>query len=260
MHRDHADMNRPPQTHRFASQLSRDWEHLRRRPADLVHARTWRDRLAEGLLATTLEDLTDLDQIVEATGTARRSSSSANDASVADAALLHLVVLAQHDQLAGRVVIQRLLPGLIAHAARYRSRRDDIDPAELVVAAAWIAIRQYDVTSRSRHVASSLISDATFQAFRQPMRRRSASEEVMPVEHFVRRDAPAFGATALEQLADVVRLARTRGVPARDLQFVRDLVQVGTASQLAAKQGVTPRTIRNRRDRAVANIRRAVAA
>ncbi len=82
----------------------------------------------------------------------------------------------------------------------------------------------------------------------------------MPVEHFVRRDAPAFGATALEQLADVVRLARTRGVPARDLQFVRDLVQVGTASQLAAKQGVTPRTIRNRRDRAVANIRRAVAA
>ena len=95
-----------------------------------------------GLLATALDGLTDLEQIIDATGTAGAARSAAVRGS--EAALLQLVVLAQHDQLAGRIVIQRLLPGLIRHAARYRSRRDDIDPAEIVVAAAWIAIRRYD--------------------------------------------------------------------------------------------------------------------
>jgi hypothetical protein len=251
-------MNRPPQTHVFANQLSREWEYLRRRPAVLAHARGWRSDLPAGNLAAALDGLSDLEQIVDATGS--EASGSIGSGWDAEAALLHLVVLAQHDQLAGRILIQRLLPGLVAHAARYRSRRDDIDPAEMVVAAAWIAIRRYDAAVRRRHVASSLISDATFQAFRQPMRRRSASEVATPVEQFALRSAPSVATTALEQLADVVRLARTRGVPAADLQFVRDLVQVGSAVRLAANQGVTPRTIRNRRDRAVANIRRAIAA
>lgn len=247
-------MNRP-QTHVFVSQLSREWEHVRRRPADVAHARAWRDVVTSGVLASTLRELTDLEQIIAST-----SAVAADHDDDADAALLDMVALAQHDQLAGRIVIQRLLPGLISRAARYRSRRDDIDPAELVVATAWIAICRYDTLTRRRHVAASLLSDATFQTFRQPLRRRSANEELVPTEHFARRSAPSSTVTAMEQLAAVVRVAREHGVPAGDLQLVRELVQVGSAMQLAAMHGVTPRTIRNRRDRAVANIRRAVAA
>ena len=157
-------------------------------------------------------------------------------------------------------MIQRLLPGLISLGARYRSHHDDVDPAELGVAAAWIAIHRYDTGTRRRHVAASLISDATYQAFRQPLRRRAADDELVPTEHFDQQPASGETSSAFEQLADAVRLARTRGVAATELQLVRDLVQVGSAATVAARHGVTARTIRNRRDRALANIRRVVAA
>ena len=244
-------MTPPLQSHVFARQLGRDWEGLRRRPAELALARSWRAHIGDGALARVLARLHDLDQIIDAT-------KSVNGGDEADVALLQLVELAQFEQLAGRIVIQRLLPGLISRAAPYRSRRDDIDPAEFVVAAAWIALRRYDATVRRRFVAASLISDATFQAFRQPLRRRGASEEAVPAERLDRLAAPAPSVSALEQLAEVIRLAGSRGVPAADLQLVRDLMQAGSANLLAVHHGVTPRTIRNRRDRAVANIREAV--
>lgn len=244
-------MNPRLQSHTFATQLGREWQGLRHRPTALASARAWRSHIGDDSLARILEELTDLDQIIETTD-GRQDT--------ADAALLQLVELARCEQLAGRIVLQRVLPGLISRAARYRSRRDDIDPAELVVAAAWIAIRRYDSTNRRRDVAARIISDATFQAFRQPLRRRWASEEAAPDEHFHRRPAPVGPVTALEQLADVMRVARARGVADGDLQLVRDLVQAGSANLLAVRHGVTPRTIRNRRDRAVANIRQAVRA
>jgi hypothetical protein len=244
-------MNRPPRTHLFVDQLSREWEGLRRRPTELTRARGWRAKVSDTHLLCALDGVVDLDQIVDVTN-------PVVSAEVADAALLQLVELAQHDQLAGRLIIQRLLPGLIARAAPYRNRCDGIDPAEVVVAAAWIAIRQYDAANRRRFVAASLISDATFQAFRRHLRRRSASEYAAPGELFASRVAPPHSTTAFEQLAEVVRVARQHGVSTTDLQLVRELVQIGSANLVAAHHGVTPRTIRNRRDRAVANIRDAV--
>ena len=64
--------------------------------------------------------------------------------------------LARHDALAGRIVVQRLLPGLISAAAKYRFLSEAGDPAEEAVGAAWIAIRNYDVTRRTRHVAAAV--------------------------------------------------------------------------------------------------------
>jgi len=271
-------MNRPPHQHTLTNQLSREWEHLRRRPSELARARSWRVGLEPGTLARTLDALSDLDQIIRAsespsrswrsTGPSRPGAGTAPasrppdpvDDRDADAVLRQLVEIARHDQLAGRIVIQRLLPGLISFGARYRSHHEDVDPAELCVAAAWIAIHRYDTCARPHHVAPALISDATFQAFRQPLRRRSATDAVVPVEHFDQQPSSPDTVTAFEQLADVIRLARTRGVAASELQLVRDLVQGGSATAVAARHGVTARTIRNRRDRAVANIRRAVAA
>ncbi|MET0908587.1 MAG: hypothetical protein ABWZ99_03890 [Ilumatobacteraceae bacterium] len=247
-------MQTTPRPHLFSTQLVREWEALRRRPAELAVARSWRTHVGDGPLARALDGLQDLDEIIRATNAAGNGDEAGNG----DGALLQLVELARFEQLAGRIVVQRLLPGLIARAARYRSRRDDIDPVEFVVGAAWIAIRRYDTTTRRRYVAASLISDAIFQAFRQPLRRRWVSEVAVPLAQFDDRAAPATSVTTLEQLADVIRLARSRGVPAADLQLVRDLVQVGSANLLAVREGVTPRTIRNRRDRAVAHIRDAV--
>ncbi len=232
----------------LSRRLDREWEHLRRRPPSVRAARAWRALTTHRRLAELLAGIDDLHQLVEATQSGRPE---------ADRILLELVGLASRDQLAGRVVVQRLLPALIARAAPYRSRRDDIDPAELAVPAAWLAIRNYDTARRPRHVAASLVSDATDQAFRRPLRRRWAGERPSAPSTFLTRPlSPA--PTPLVELAGVIREARAAGVPPDDLDLVRELARADSPSVVARDHGVTARTIRNRRDRAVARIRAAL--
>ncbi len=73
-------------------------------------------------------------------------------------------------------------------------------------------------------------------------------------------DAYEFApASALEELAGVVRDARCAGVPACDIELLRRLAQVESPSMVACERNVTPRTIRNHRDRAVEHVRTALA-
>jgi hypothetical protein len=234
----------------FSHRLDREWQHLRRHRRSIRAAREWRRVTVHLELDHVLAALSDLDQLVDATQSGRPG---------ADAILLDLVRLARSEELAGRVLVQRLLPGLIARAAPYRSHHDGIDPAELAVPAAWLAIRRFDTERRRHHVAASLVSDATDRAFRQPLRRRAAEEQPSTVATFVSRPARS-SRSAIEELAGVVREAAAAGVPATDLDLVRGLARVDSPAELADQQGVTPRTIRNRRDRAVARIRAAVLA
>ncbi len=247
---DGADMNR--QLHAYTAQLGREWARLRYHRPSLVRARSW--STGEGELGKVVDRLDDLQQLVDATNVRRGV-----DPAVADAILVQLIVRARDDELAGRVVIQRILGGLVSQAMRHRSHHDDVDPAEIIVAAAWIALRRYDTTRRVHHVAESLISDARYQAFQRPLRRRSATEKVVPIDRLELR-AAASHATSFERLADVVRAARLHGVPDADLQLIRDLLRSESSTVIAAERGVTTRTIRNHRERAVSHIRAAVLA
>ncbi len=157
----------------FVRSLDVEWAALRTSRRALRTARTWVVSVPQGHpLSQVVGDLHDLEQLLAATQ--RRAGEPQRD----DEMLLALVRLARTDDLAGRVVLQHLLPGLIDQSKRYRSFREPTDPMELAVPMAWIAIRSYDTERRIRHVASSLLSDALFQAFRRPLRRRSATEEV----------------------------------------------------------------------------------
>ncbi|MGI9646039.1 MAG: hypothetical protein ACR2O6_12095, partial [Ilumatobacteraceae bacterium] len=164
----------------------------------------------------------------------------------------------QHDELAGRVVIQRILPGLVTRSARYRSRRNPVDPAELSVAAAWIAVHSYDWRRRRRHVAASLISDATFQAFRRPLRLRAATEDLRSPQTFRALPAVPGPPNGIDELASVLRDAVDAGVPTHDIELIRHLARTGSPGRVARECGVTARTIRNRRDRAIARVREAL--
>lgn len=231
-----------------SAQLDREWARLRRHRRSIRTVRSWAPGV-EADLAPTLRSTTDLVEIVRAT---QRDAGERGER-----LLLALVELSATEQLAGRIIVQRLLPGLIAASMPYRDLAGEHDPVQLAVGALWLSIRQYDHERRRRHVAASLISDATYRAFRQPLRRRSTTEDACPPARFDELDA-RDGVDPLVELAAALDEARRAGVPADDLRLLRTLVQVGAPSRLAADLEVTPRTIRNRRDRAVRRVRDAI--
>lgn len=239
-------------TPKFSCRLDAEWAHLRTSRRALRIARHWSAAVRAEPFHTLVAEVDDLEAIVAAT---QRDAASMSDG---DGILLHLVDLARTDELAGRIVVQRLLPALISRTERYAPFHRSVDPIEIVVAAAWLAVSAYDTERRRRNVASSLLSDAIYGAFRQPLRRRSATETVRPIGDFVSMPSEEAETTAFEQLADVVRTARRAGVPTHDLDLVRQLVQTGSPGVVARQRCVTPRTIRNHRDRAIVNIRQAL--
>jgi hypothetical protein len=246
--------HRPATRSHLLERLDAEWAHLRTSRRALQTARAWGPLYRDHPLADVVSGLDDLEQIRRATQ--RSSHPERRD----DAILLALVELSRNDELAGRIVLQHLMPALILQAQRYRSFRDRTDPIAQIVPAAWLAIRAYDVERRRHHVASSLISDAVFQAFRRPLRIRSATEQVVAPGDFAATPCEDGPGDALDEFATVLRDAHGAGVPAAELDLLRQLVRVGSPGIVAHQRNVTPRTIRNRRDRAIDHVRRALAA
>jgi hypothetical protein len=227
----------------YAARLDRDWDRTRLERRSLRHARSWAtldepfDRCAR--------TCTDLGAIIELTDGRHTGPGTGNDA------LIRLVRVAAHDDLAARVVLQRILPGLITRAAPYRPFERHADPIEVVVPAAWIAIKTFDFDRRHGHLAAALISDAIFQAFRRPSRRRSAGERpAATADAFDDLVAPD-ATVALVELAEVLRDARTAGVPAEHVDLLVSLARTADASSVASNLRITTRGMRYRRTRAI---------
>ncbi len=127
-----------PRTTRFSSRLDAEWAQIRTARRCLLAARRWVADDPAHPLAVLVADATDLDVVIRATQ--RGVSPVGSD----EVILRRLVELARHDELAGRLVIQRLLPGLISQAVAHRDFYETIDPIELVVPAAWLALRTFD--------------------------------------------------------------------------------------------------------------------
>lgn len=227
----------------LGSRLNREWSRLRCRPALLRHAAGW--AIVEG-------PLHDLDQILAAVGYQTAWTA------VNEAAMRRLVACAADDELAARITIQRILPGLLA-AVRRRGGAGG-DGLDELVGAAWIAIRTFNPARRPRCVAAALVADADYRAFRSQWRRRCAGERPagltpeLPPAHSI--ETPA------QQLSDLLALARSAGVPDGELELVR---RVGSeeisTEELARELQVTARTVRNRRARVTDRLRQlAVAA
>lgn len=181
----------------------------------------------------------------------------------ADRALGAVVRRAATDELAARVVLQRLLPGLVAVARRRARRAGSSQRAfDEVLASAWIVIRGYPLDRRPRKIAANLVRDAEYEAFVRARRLRSASErpglaaEVALGSVVVFDDEPTDAAA---EVAELLVSAERHGVDDDDLDFVRAWATgLGTAA-LAERYAVCERTVRNRRRR-IAHQLRALAA
>lgn len=240
----------PPRLLRTSSpvlrELDREWDRLCRRPSSLRRARGWTD---VGALGAATRAARNLDDIVAAS----QPGAGHGDGSEVVRALLEV---AATDDLAGRIVIQRILPGLIAGSRKWGLRGTTADdPVDVIIGAAWIAIRNFDVANRHVYIAPALVADALWIGFRRHSRRMQATEIPLP------SDVLAFNAAApvelhpIRALAATVRAAVCAGVDPADLDVLRDILAAGSPSKAALARGVTVRTIRNRRDAATAKIR-----
>jgi hypothetical protein len=230
--------------------LDREWERLRRRPSAVARARSWQ---------ITDVEFDDLDGLLRQAGYEVASTRRCDDV------LRRLLHVGRHDELAARIILQRILPGLLAVVRRRAiAAGGPHGLLEELVGAAWITIRSYDLDRRPSSLAAALVWGAEHRAFRSGAQRRAAAEcTVSSVvvskwsEDHVNPSTRWPGPD--EELLAVLTDARAAGLADDDLLLICRLLS-GSVDKLAEELGVTPRTVRNRRNRVTYRLRRAALA
>ncbi|MEX2626617.1 MAG: hypothetical protein WD225_07015 [Ilumatobacteraceae bacterium] len=224
---------------RIGPRLETDWAHLCRQPGAIVAARSWH---------VTHVHFDHLDELLGLAGYGRPGDAECEHV------LTRLVLTARDEPLAGRIVLQRLLPGLLARVRRRRDwYRGTTDVLEELVTAAWIVICEFDPRRHPSCLAAALIAGADHLAFGREQRRAEPVDPYDPRQlDLVIDPTPP---TPADELAAVLDDARHAGVRDVELGIVHGLLDVGTPSGLATELGVTVRTVRNRRDRVASRLR-----
>jgi RNA polymerase sigma factor (sigma-70 family) len=222
----------PPGAGPTRRRLAAEWAHLAHRRSAVARASEW---------SLTDEVPRSLDDVLAAIGA---GSSSAET----EQRLRRLLQLARTDDLAARVIIERLVPGLMA-SARRRGRPDAF---EELLAGLWIAIRTFNPDRRPSCLAVSLLADAEYHAYRRRQRQRSNDERPTEIDDRIADERPPH---PIDELAELLGQARQAGMDPADVHLVRLLVAKPSTEDVAAELDVTSRTVRNRRDRVAQQLR-----
>lgn len=219
-----------------------DWEALCRRRSVLRHVNSW---------CLPGDEIDHLDEVVRRAGYGRPV-----DDSEADHYLWLLTCLAKTDQLAARIVLQRIVPPLISIARR----RGRITPGgfavtfDEVLAAAWIVIKNFPVERRHHKIASNLTRDVEYQAFVRNARLRQVS--AIAVEDDASIAAPeAPDPDPGVELSELLRDAAARGLDPAHVEVLQRIARGGNTEEIGLEQGVSGRTIRMRRRKALDALR-----
>ena len=230
-------MTTPPNDRYLLTRLQREWNVLSYRRSVVRRASAWR---------LTPRVLVSLDDLLVLTGLGPGPADPASDDT-----LRRLVVLARHDDLAARVVLQRMLPGLSACANRNsHSFETRLDAFDELLSEAWTVIRSFPIERRDRYVIKNLLKDCEYRAFLKA-RRRMVVHELTDPAHFDATVDPDTTAEPLTTLVDLLGRARAAGMSDEDLAVVAVLLNSATVKQAAETLRVTDRTIRNRRQAVV---------
>lgn len=181
-----------------------------------------------------------------------------------DEILLSLLSLAQHGhQVAGRTVLQAMLPKLARMSSRAWFAAGGEDVHDLFVATLWERIMTYPVARRPRKVAANLALD-TLNSVTAPGRRGHGRHEVAVTDQDFDEDlgAPALGArwasavtsgnAASDEVLSLLLAARRDGLisPEDAALLARVHVSGDSADRIEADLGLSPAGRRQRCSRA----------
>jgi hypothetical protein len=245
-----SSLSSPPSHRRsdLLGRLEREWVTLQHRPAALARARSWR----------VDAEFTSLDDLVAASGFFTSSAerlASCDTRTHHEVVLAQLVRAAQHDELAARVVLQRLLPGLVACARRWSGRSGGTSLAlDEVVTAAWGVIRTFPPNRLVTQVAARLLRDCEHQAFVKHTRRTWVQVPTEPG----RLDQPVLclpDPEPIAELAELVAEARNASFSNDDLRLLQLLMSGRPITEVASELDVSVRTVNNHRNAMVHRLR-----
>jgi hypothetical protein len=234
-----------------------DWELWRHTREAAAAVDRWRSgRLCPAACST-------VDDVVAACGRDRAVAQERADARLAVLA----GEAARGDRAAARVVLQRVLPGLVSQAARRASQlsRPFDELVHELAASAWFVIVSYPVERRPIKVAVNVVRDADYRLFGYtPVAERP--ERLFPVEPWVvdrlaetrarldgrPEDAPKLASI---ELLEFLGYAVARGFSRPEAQLLAELFGLGLpVPEVARKHGVAPRTMRRYRLHALQNL------
>lgn len=227
-------------------QLIDEWDSLSRKRATVGTINNW------GVFGHRIEQL---DDVLVALG-----FGGAVDDSDSDHLLWHMVVLAENDLLAARIVLHRVMPALLAVA----KRRSGIVAGGIdralgdVIPAAWVTIRTFPHQRRLAKIAANIVLDSEYQAFVRESRLRRVVEVPVSPELFGAARQTAQHMVTDEELNAVLDEALSRGVPAEQVELLRQFGLGNNSDAIARTTGWSARTIRNHRRAALDAVREAL--
>ena len=229
-----ATMASLPNNRYLLSRLQREWNLLSLRRSAVERASAWK---------LGPRSLDSLDELLVLTGLGTGPVHPDSDDN-----LRRLVVLARHDDLAARVVLQRMLPGLSACAKRHSNGFDtQLDALDELLTEAWTVIRSFAIERRDRYVIKNLLRDCEYRAFLRAKRKMLVHELTDParLDRAVEQDSSID--EPLDVVVELLGRAKAAGMSEADIRMVVTLMNTSTVKQAAIALCVTDRTIRNRR-------------
>ena len=235
--------------------LQKEWDRLRHCPRSLRTVNSW--ELAD-------RPFHNLDEVLKAAGYLGAKCDTSADRVLAD-----IVRRAATDQLAARIVLQRIFPPMLAIGRRRgKMHRTGFDDAfSLVLSHGWEIIRTYPIDRRPTKIAANIVRDIEYFAFVRRERRRPKHERlddsweliVDGITTDARGNVLKRGDVEAEPLAEelmnaLLREARANEISAKSLAMLEALRTL-TVEQIAERYGVSQRTIREWRRDAVNELR-----
>lgn len=225
-------------------QIVDEWVRYSRRPAIVRHVNAW------SFMPRRVDHL---DEVLELAGFGR-----AIDDVEGDQFLWHLVREAEHDDIAARIVLHRMMPAIM-NMARRRGPvfHGGIEAAmNDAIGTAWMIIRTFPHQRRPRKIAANLAKDTENYAFVRQHRLRRVPEVQVGDEKLYDVFELRYSPDKNSSFDDVMAEAEESGVRKHHIELLTRLASGEHSRDIAEELGMSARTVRQHRKDAVEEVRR----